>query len=741
MQTRFRLTPVMAALLPVFLLPLAQAETLTAGTMTLEADSLTGQMDETLKASGKVKVTRDGDVIEADWLEYFVTRQQVHAGDHVRMQRKDSLIEADSLDYLLDEQVGKAENTRFAFRSKEQPARRGKPLQKGKTLRGTAEQLNLRGPNDYSLSKTSVNTCDPNDQSWYLKASTIDLDYGRHVGEARNARLEFQGVPILYTPWIDFPLDGGRKSGLLFPTFKSGSDGLEFSVPYYWNIAPNYDATITPRYIEKRGMMLGAEMRYLQPDARGSLYTEQLRNDKEANDNRFLWKGEHTQRISPTLSAGINGSYVSDSNYFKDFGDRVSSAANVNLLREAWLSYTPAWGSVSLKAQRYQTLQDSNGTVDEPYARVPQLVVNARQRFNGFTANLESELTRFTHSSKQEGDRLVAYPSLSYGIERSWGFMRPKIGMHLTQYELSAHNNQPAHNEQRVLPIVSVDSGLYFERDTTLFSNAVSQTLEPRLYYVRIPQKDQSQLPNFDTSENDFNFAQLFSENRFSGYDRINAANQVTAALTSRYLDKENGLERLRAAIGQRFYLSSDNTTLLGNNSQRAGNSSDLLLTLGGDLSQSVRLDSAYQYNRELSKTERYSAQLRYNPAPGKTVSVRYRYGRDEPIGSSNLRDVLRQVDIAGQWPLAPRWYAVARQNYSLRDNKPLEQLAGVEYNEGCWSMRVVGQRYVTDLNQTKNALFLQLELKDFSSVGNNPLNTLRLAIPGYSKINETTAN
>ncbi len=635
MQTRFRLTPVMAALLPLFLLPTAQADSLPAGTLSVESDTLDGQMDVELKASGQVKASRDDQTVEADWLEYFVQRQQLRAGERVRLTQADGQIEAEQLDYQLGERRGSASNASFSF---------GRD---GKTLRGNAGKLEFQGKDNYRLQSARANTCDPNDDSWYLKASTIDLDYGRNVGVARNARVEFQGVPILYTPWIDFPLDGGRKSGLLFPTFSTGSDGLQVSLPYYWNIAPNYDATITPRYIEQRGMMLGLEGRYLLPDARGQLYTEQLPDDKKSEQSRFLWKGEHVQQLAPTLSAGANAVYVSDDDYFDDFGDRVSSAANVNLKREAWLNYQPQWGSVTLKAQRYQTLQDSTGTVEEPYARVPQLSINARQQFAGFSSNLESELTRFRHSSKQEGTRLVAYPSLGYGIERPWGFLRPKVGVHFTRYDLAnSDNSQAVRSDERTLPIVSLDSGLYFERDSTLFGRDMNQTLEPRLFYVKIPKVEQTNLPNFDTSENDFNFAQLFSENRFSGHDRINAANQVTTALTSRYLDKENGLERLRVAIGQRFYLSRDDINLDGSSSERSEAGSDLLITVGGDLSHSLRLDSSYQYNQALSKTERYNAQLRYNPAPGKTVSVRYRYGRDELIGSGSERDTLRQVDV-----------------------------------------------------------------------------------------------
>jgi LPS-assembly protein len=725
MPPRFRLSPLAAAMLPLFICTLAQAEPLPAGTMRIEADNVNGQMDVLLKADGKVHAERDGQQFDADWLEYYVDKQYVRAGERAVMRQAGSTVEGDQLESYLDTKTGSANHADFAFQDS------------GRTLRGKADILRMQGKGLYKLQGTRANTCDPNDDSWYLKASTIDLDYGRNVGVARHAHIEFQGVPILYTPWIDFPLDGGRKSGLLFPTIKTGSDGLQLALPYYWNIAPNMDATITPTYMAKRGTMLGLEGRYLQPSYSGKVSTEQL-EDSQTGSKRSLWKLEHSQTLFGLLGAGVNATTVSDNNYFKDFGDRNSAAANVNLLREAWLSYSPGWANVTLRAQRYQTLQDSTGSVDIPYARLPQLVVTSNQQLGAFRMALDSEITRFANNSKQEGLRSVLYPSVSWGLEQPWGFIRPKIGLHYTRYQLDSFKGQTARNLERTLPITSLDSGLVFERDSTLQDRSVSQTLEPRLYYVYIPSTDQSKLPNFDTSENDFNFAQLFSENRFSGYDRINAANQVTAALTSRILDNDSGQERLRVAVGQRFYLDKSDTTLAGTTTERKQGGSDLLLTLGSDLSSALRLDASYQYNQTLDKTERYNTQLRYNPSPGKALSVRYRFGRDEIVGTSTQRDTLRQVDIAGQWPIVRKWYAVARQNYSLRDKKPLEQLVGIEYNQGCWSARVVAQRYVTDLTRTKNAVFLQLELKDLSSIGNNPLETLRLAIPGYSKINET---
>lgn len=263
-------------------------------------------------------------------------------------------------------------------------------------------------------------------------------------------------------------------------------------------------------------------------------------------------------------------------------------------------------------------------------------------------------------------------------------------------------------------------------------------TLEPRLFYVNIPNKDQSKLPNFDTSVNDFNFAQLFTENRFSGYDRINGANEITTALTSRFIDQSNGLERLRIAIGKRYYFSQQSIVLDGTPPQVTNTGNDWMLSAGGDLTKTFRLDSSYEYNPTINATQRYNVQLRYNPEPGKVASIRYRYGIYELQDDNGTYGPLRQVDVAAQWPIAKRWYAIGRYNYSLIQQRPIEQLAGFEYNDGCWSARLYSQRYATDLTTTKNAVFFQLELKGLGALGSGSLQSaLRLAIPGYTKTNE----
>ncbi|KZE34344.1 LPS biosynthesis protein [Crenobacter luteus] len=728
-----RPSPLVLALAAAFALP-AAADTpppAAPGQTVIDADRIDGQMESRIQARGDVVIRRDDQTIKADWLDYFQSENRVKAGDKVEFVDGANRVDAHALDYNVATREGEASDASFAGRGED-----------GRTLRGDGEKIEFKGRDRYRLVRARANTCAPGDDSWYLKAGTIDVDYTRNVGVARHARLDFQGVPILYTPWIDFPLDGGRKSGLLAPVLKTGSDGFELALPYYFNLAPNYDLTLTPRVFAERGAMLGAEFRYLQPGYSGSIFTEQMPDDKVYGQSRAAWRVRHAQNLGAGFSLGYDLNYVSDADYFKDFGSRVDIASNVNLARDAWLNYGRSWdgggASGQLRLLRYQTLQDADTPVTPPYALLPRLSGSATQALPaGFSADVFAEFTRFTHPTLQDGNRLVVYPSVAWAFERNWGFLRPRLGVHVTEYELDALGERQAERRSRTLPVFSTDAGLVFERPSTLFGRSHTQTLEPRLFYVNVPTRDQSELPNFDSAEKDFSFAQLFTANRFTGQDRINGVHALTVALSSRYLDDASGLERLRVELGQRHYLRKDSISLSGAPEELENRGSDLVATVGGDLTRAWRADASYQYNQQLGKTERYEWGARYSPEPGKTVSLRYRYGRDEDVGFGGVRAPLRQVDVAAQWPVARKWYVVARNNYSLTDKTALEQLAGVEYNDGCWTARVVGQRYVTDLTNTKNAVFLQLELKDLGGIGSNPVDTLRLAIPGYSKIND----
>lgn len=694
------------------------------------ANHLEGTAQEQIRAEGSVEVKRNNQTLNSEWLTYEQPTNRAQAGDTFKLTQENSTICGTILDYKLDDRIGFGDKPVFDS------------FDGTRRIQGVGDKILFQGKDKYEIQKTSFNTCKPGDGSWYIRANTVDLDYIKNVGTAKHANLVFKGVPILYSPWLDFPLDGNRKSGLLVPTFQFGTDGFTFAVPYYFNLAPNYDLTIAPGIITDRGAMLDGEFRYLMPNYAGKIRTNLLPNDRKAHKDRHLWSLQHDQVLAPNLTFGYDFNQVSDKNYFRDFGNRSDIASNVNLNREAWLRYGFGIGSASaytsLRVQDYQTLQNETNSVDNPYARLPELLFNLNQPIDNMNLSLMSEWTYFDSNNKQTGSRIVAYPNIQWDFSKSWGFLRPKIGYHYTQYQLNSFNNLEDRSVSRGLPILSLDSGLSFERDTSFKGSSFTQTLEPRLFYTYIPTKEQNNLPNFDTAENDFNFTQLFTENRFSGEDRINSANQMTFAITTRYLDNETGLEKLRLDLGKRFYFDKDNITLSGKLSKREEASSDFLARISSSITDNLRFNTDYHYNQTLKKTERINSSLHYRPASGKAVGIRYRYGRDEEIYPAEYGE-LKQIDLALQWPIAKNYYIVARHNYSLAQSKALEQLLGVEYNQGCWGFRLIGQRYVSGRKTTKNAVFFQLELKDLGGLGNDPFETLRLAIPGYSKINEVS--
>jgi LPS-assembly protein len=303
-------------------------------------------------------------------------------------------------------------------------------------------------------------------------------------------------------------------------------------------------------------------------------------------------------------------------------------------------------------------------------------------------------------------------------------YLTPKIGLHNTYYAMGANNPTGLSNFERTVPIFSLDSGMTLERNWNWAEQNFVQTLEPRGFYVYIPYRNQDQLPNFDSAQADFSFAQMFTENRFFGSDRIGDANQLTLALTSRLLEPDSGVERMRLAIGQRFNSHTPQVNLITPTSSTV--QSDILLAASGRLTPKWSLDSAVQYNPNQSQSEKINLAARYQPENGKVLNLGYRFTRNS----------LRQADVSTQWPLAGRWHAVGRWNYSLQDRRMLEALAGLEYNESCWTVRLVAQSFATATQQFSTGFFVQLELNNLMQVGPDPLTLLQQSIPGYNKLN-----
>ena len=693
--------------------------------ITLEADQLHGRANVDVEASGAVELKQGNLKLNTEQLYFLEPEQEVTAIGTVRFEKGGDVIEGDDLRYDIDDDTGHMAGPKFSLAKTPDRKRAG---------RGDARRIDFLGAQHERLTESRYTTCAVGQDDWFLRVKELDLDRATEVGIARNASVEFMGVPFLYLPWVSFPLSDKRKTGFLPPTIgTTGRSGLEISVPFYWNIAPNLDATFIPRLLSKRGLQLQNEFRYIWPMFVGEMHADILPHDREAGEDRDFLSLRHEHNLTHGWSGRLNFQRVSDDNYFRDLSTRVADTSTTNLPRDAQLRYGDDIWTFSTRVLSYQTLQDPDPTkhIDEPYRLKPQLLLRGfKPDVYGADLSLESELTQFDHSNKTSGERLLIYPSASYTLANSFSYITPKLGYHYTRYHLS-DNFSGDKDLTRSLPIFSVDSGLFFEREFKFKDTGFHQTLEPRLYYVHIPFQDQSKFPKFSTTETDFNFAQIFTENQFVGGDRVNDANELTAALTSRFIEDETGIERLRGAIGQRYYFASQQVTL--DNPARDGLASDILAALSGQLSSKWSVDVAVQYNPDQNRTEKFSASTRYNPSHGKVINLAYR----TRAATVALPDPIHQIDISGQWPIAARWYGLGRFNYSLRDRKVVEGLAGLEYNKDCWALRLVAHRLATAQQQVSTSFFVQLELNGLSRLGNNPLEALKQNIPGYMKSQE----
>jgi LPS-assembly protein len=684
------------------------------GPLFLMADRIESTAPGIIEASGRVEARQAGQNFFADWLLYDTTLNEVQARGQVRLEQPALLVAGDSLRLNLNDYSG--ELTQPVYRFTTQPGR------------GDAQRIDFIDKSHYTLQDATYTTCPVDNDDWFLKVRDLDLDKTRNVGTARNASLHFLGVPILYTPWINFPLDDSRKTGMLAPTFGTTErSGLDILVPYYLNLAPNYDATLYPRLLSRRGVQLGGEFRYLLGEARGENRLEYLPDDREADRSRWSAALNNSYRLNASTEAGMLFNRVSDDDYFRDLSNLISITSVSHLNREAWLVTQHANWNAELRAQTFQTLQDSTALVPivEPYARLPHARLGMTQTLeNGLELRLESEATRFAHPTLTEGTRVLAYPTLRLPLTNSFGFLTPQIGWHSTYYALD--DSAAEQRISRNLPLFSLDAGVSFDRPFSFAGQDYEQTLEPRAYYVFAPFRDQENIPVFDTALLDFSYAQMFTENQFIGGDRVNDANQLTLALTSRFIEAGSGLERLQVTLGQRFYFSTQQVTLPGV-APRSSNATDLLAAVSGQITRDWRIDTAWQYDAQNGNTVRQNLGASYRPGPGRALNFGYRF----------IDQTSEQIDLSGQWPLGSRWYGMFRYNYSFQDDKLVEGLAGLEYNAGCWAVRTVFQRLATKEEQSTDALFFQLELNGMGRLGVNPLDVLKQSVPGYRPSNE----
>lgn len=713
---------------------------------TLLAERIHGQRFGELIASGEVEIQRADLHLRADELRYDELQDRVSASGNVAVRNPVGLtITAPAADITLYERSGEIREPHYCYDPTEPPRTpslaeelTGKRQRSTLSGEGHAQALHLQGENRYQMARGTWSTCRGPDPDWYVRADDLRLNFDQGQGEVEDAVLVFKNTPILWWPWARFPLESRRQSGFLAPTLTlSSRNGVDLAAPYYWNIAPNYDATLTPRLLTRRGMMLGSEYRYLTRQfGSGSFRGEWLPNDRKRGGSRALASWQHRQTLLRGLSTSVNFNAVSDAEYFDDISSQVQTSALTHLSRNVALNYTGGgWWRASLLAQAWQTLGTKN-YAGAPYQKMPEFALTAKRALGGgLRFTLDSTWTDFDLQHRLDkrarGTRLYAYPQIGWELERPEGFLKPRIGLNYTRYNL---DNQPYKDGRteitRSLPVFSLDSGLFFDRYGTWRGRDFRQTLEPRLFYVYAPYRDQDDIPLFDTARFDFGMAQIFSENRYAGKDRFADSNQVTLALTSRLIEEASGAERLQLMLGQRYYFA-DRKVLLPREKETQSNRSDLLAQVRGELGYNVSVSSSLQYNLDDRRSERYNVGIRYLPAAGKTLAAGYRYAND----------VLHEVDVAAQWPLFQRWLLAGRVSRSILDDRVTDAIGGLEYNAGCWRLRTAVHHYTTTNNKVNNTFFVQLELNGLGALGSNPTDLLRRRVPGYGQIGSTLDN
>ena len=713
------------------------AKTETPSPIYMEADRMQGHSDRETEALGTVRARSRGRAFSADWMRFDRRYNELTAIGNVHFEQAAYVVDGLRLRYELDTEKGVMERARFYLspRTTGNVPIAGSAEKSARAFdgRGVAERILFEGPGQFRAEQSSFTTCEPGNDSWFIRSKDLRIYQEQGIGVARDATVDFKNTPIFYAPYFSFPLHQERKTGFLAPHYGSSStSGFEISTPYYWNIAPNYDLLLTPRVLSKRGLQVRSEFRYLQPGYRGEINYETLPNDHAFDATRQLFALKHTHQLWNNWIGALDINKVSDSKYFTDLSTKVALTSQTYLSRQGSLSRGGTWGNSGSYAlnglvQSWQTLQtDPLAPLTPPYSRRPQLSFTA-QNSNTLRGDFDvlASYVDFDHPTLVRGRRVMAYPSLTYPWQNAAAYVTPKIGLHMTRYFID-QSTSTLPDATRVMPTFTTAAGLTFERNTTIFGNAYSQTLEPKAYYVYIPYRDQSRLPNFESGVQDVNFATIFTENQFSGHDRINAANQLTLGANSRLINPQTGVEVLRAGLAQRYYFHSQQVTVPGvaprsNQSSR----SDLLMALSGSIAPRLTMDLGWQYNTDSRQTQRSTIAARYQPQQGKLLNLAYR----QSVNAS-----IRQWDASGQWPIAGNWKAVGRWNYSMQDRRMLEGVAGMEYDGGCFVFRVVAHRLLTTTSAANTSIFLELELNGVARVGSNSLDLLRRNVSGYTR-------
>ena len=680
----------------------------------IRADTVESTLDGGHDLTGNVTMQRGKYWLEADRATYDQIDGQVDATGRVRFGDTLLATSGTSIHFDMDDETGEVKSGSFRMSQTHG--------------RGYAESIIIEGPGRSLLRNSAYTTCDEGQDDWYLNAKSLRINQNTGFASAAFVSLSLEGVPILFLPYVTFPIDDRRKSGFLFPSFgSSGKSGVELELPYYLNLAPNYDATISPRIMTERGLLLDSEFRYLTEKSEGIFGLGYLHNDRVFDDDRHHLQFNHFGQLAPGWTTSAQAEHASDEAYFSDFGSSLSGATDAHLPQNLAVNYIDRESRGRIRLESFQTIDDDIPAIDRPYRRLPQITFQTRRRFfdRNVSADFGSEFVYFDREGRTTGKRVDLAPSLAFPIDQASGFLIPRLTVRHTYYALD-DGPEPMRDElNRTLPVTSVDAGLFFERDLSFGEQSWLQTLEPRIFYLNVPYDNQDDIPLFDTSQPDFSASQLFRFNRFNGSDRLGDANQLTLAVTSRFLESDSGRERATASIGQIYFLRDREVTIGG-----AGNAddsrSDIVADVRGWVTELLSARAEFIWNDRSDQIDRGSVRAQYKANKKQIVNASYRFNRNS---------VLEQTDYSFIWPVARRWHAFARWYYSHENDAPLESLGGVEYRSCCWALRVMHRRFfLADQEDFKESIMLQLELKGLASIGNPIESIMADSVPGFEK-------
>ncbi len=677
--------------------------------------------------TGNAEVSRDTQQVRADEIRYDEPKDTADLDGNVNYWDEALYLQSNEAYLQFDSGIGEFDTADFTIIDS-----RG---------RGKADRLLLDVGTRTEMDNVRYTTCDPDDEFWSFSASKLELDHEENWGKARNVVLRIKDFPVFYTPYMSFPLSNERKSGFLAPSYGSTNrHGFQLETPYYWNIAPQMDATFAPRLYTDSGVMATGEYRYMFKRGAGQINAEYLPSDNKRDDDaRNFFAFQHDQDFLDTGKLSLTYTRVSDKFYFEDFGGQISVTSTRYLPRLADVSYRGknyghSW-DIRTRVQDYQTVDRSIEATDRPYKRLPQVLFNMRspRRYGALNYGLKTETVyfergdnvEFTESENVNGLRVQLKPYMSFPMRTMATYLEPKVSLDYTQYDLDS-NTAFSDSPSRVLPIVSVDAGMFLERETRLFKTDFIQTLEPRIYYLYVPEEDQSDLPIFDSGEYTFSFNSLFRDNRFSGNDRQGDANQITVAVSSHLINQKTGRDWGNISLGQIFYFHDREVTRNIDDATRDEDFSAFVAEANAKLIKNWEFTGNLIWDPNVSdSTQIMSVRAKYSPSPGKILNLSYRVNRE--------RTDIEQSDISFRWPISQKLSFVGRWNYAVPEGRSLETFGGIEYESCCFGIRAVARRYLTDVDgDFQNGVFVQMELKGLAGIGKKTVDFLQQQIPGY---------